>query len=391
MQSSSIIRVSAPVLEGERLIYRLKNGSNLEELTLWFERPGLSLSSIPQSMDGIAAAVIFYAMRCGQPLQLEGKIGAATLRNLTELQRAWSVWKPSCYQVVPIYHDGVEETRTRPKESAISAFSGGVDAFFNLVHNSEQPVPLRYPISHALLVHGFDIPLAKEAAFERVAADYKEILKTFGVELITIRTNLKEISFTDWEDTFIALLTACFYHSGPDFRYALVGSSEAYDELVIPWGSSPISDHLFSSAQLEIVHYGAAFTRSEKVRVLSNNSAARQNLRVCWRSEDPTRNCGICEKCTRTRLNFALAGHPNLKVLGDGALETLIANLDIRNAAVANELFSILRAADARNVKERWVSLLRSRMQDWQMPTQGHRLVQGIRALVRSLRRNETI
>ena len=54
-----------------------------------------------------------------------------------------------------------------------------------------------------------------------------------------------------------------------EFSHALVGSSEPYDALVLPWGSNPVTDRLLSGGRLAIVHDGAGFSRTDKISFLS--------------------------------------------------------------------------------------------------------------------------
>ena len=71
-----------------------------------------------------------------------------------------------------------------------------------------------------------------------------------------------------------------------------------------PLGSNPITDHLLSSASMEVVLDGAAFGRPAKIAALADWQAGCESLRVCWQGEHQGRNCGRCEKCQRTMFDF---------------------------------------------------------------------------------------
>lgn len=88
----------------------------------------------------------------------------------------------------------------------------------------------------------------------------------------------------------------------------LIASSEPYSSLLLPWGSNPITDRLMSSDSFSIVHDAAAVTRNQKVRAISTWKEATRSIRVCWQGEHMDRNCGRCEKCIRTILNFRVMG-----------------------------------------------------------------------------------
>jgi hypothetical protein len=65
---------------------------------------------------------------------------------------------------------------------------------------------------------------------------------------------------------------------------------------------------LLSSASFPIIHDGAAFTRFDKVRVISQWPAALQYLRVCLRGKERDKNCCRCRKCVRAILYFRFVG-----------------------------------------------------------------------------------
>ena len=175
-----------------------------------------------------------------------------------------------------------------------------------------------------------------------------------GVESFWIRTNSKEV-VQEWEDSFAAQLMACLHLFSNRFDAALIGSSEPYDELVIPWGSSPITDHLLSGGAMSAIHYGAGYSRTEKIDFLSRFPLAVRNLRVCWQGFDKTKNCGVCEKCIRTRLNFEAVGVSDPACFSQSFDPTISKKIKVRNSAQLRELESIVSFARRRGIKSQWV------------------------------------
>lgn len=49
---------------------------------------------------------------------------------------------------------------------------------------------------------------------------------------------------------------------------------------------------------------GSSVGRTARCNIIKDYSAVLENLRVCWQGEEKGQNCGKCEKCIRTRLNF---------------------------------------------------------------------------------------
>src|SRR5699024_1865269 len=132
------------------------------------------------------------------------------------------------------------------------------------------------------------------SAFGTVLDRARRLHESLGVETFWVRTNSKALNLQDWEHSFAAQLAGCLHLFSTRFEDALVGSSEPYDALVLPWGSNPVTDHLFSGQQMRIVHDGAGFSRTENLGVLAGIPGSMSGLRVCWAGPDKDRNCGVC-------------------------------------------------------------------------------------------------
>jgi hypothetical protein len=75
----------------------------------------------------------------------------------------------------------------------------------------------------------------------------------------------------------------------------------------IPVAHNPVTDPLLSSDQFPIETFGFDHTRLEKCEDIASDQTAMAILRVCH-----TYNCGVCEKCQRTRWGMFSIGvdHP---------------------------------------------------------------------------------
>ena len=134
------------------------------------------------------------------------------------------------------------------EKQAIAAFSGGIDSTFTLLRHATGKLGVAsYPLTKAvLLVHGFDVPLKSPNHLEALKERTAPLLEELHLGIRVIRTNLKELDLQDWEDSFMAQLASCLHNYSREFSYGLVGSSEPYNALVLPWGSNPVTDHLLS-------------------------------------------------------------------------------------------------------------------------------------------------
>lgn len=91
------------------------------------------------------------------------------------------------------------------------------------------------------------------------------------------------------------------------FPRAYIPGCYAYSQL-IPLGSHPLTDPLYSSGSVRIVHDGAESRRIDKIARIAQDQAGLGNLRVCF--DDMNRNCGRCAKCLRTMIPLRLLGAP---------------------------------------------------------------------------------
>jgi len=285
--------------DGTRRTVQLRNIADRADVDLFFDLLGTTAPT-PAVLDGFVFGVIFFAMRLRQDLRVHGPISLDALLNLNEFQEAWVLWKPEIYQKIKILPDKIiENVPAEDRREAIAAFSGGVDSIFTILrHNTKRLGNASYPLNKAvLIVHGFDVRLDAPQQLEALKARTKPLLDQLNLELLTVRTNLKEVGLQDWEDSFMSQLACCLHNYSHDFRFAIVGSSEPYNTLALPWGSNPATDYLLSGNGMRLVHDGAGYSRTEKVAQIATDKTAMEAVKVCWEGQDASKNCGQCEKC----------------------------------------------------------------------------------------------
>ena len=346
--------------ETVRYEFDLRYSGNQRRHTVFYEFSRDLAPVPPANCDAILCAIILHAMAEGRNIRLHGAVTNTLLLNLEEFQLAWSRWLPSKYRRVSIEADTVVDSPQPAKPRSICAFSGGVDSSFTLLRHREESGLPSYALDTVLMVHGFDIPLS--TSLSELVGSTVAIREASGVELRIVATNSKELGLQNWEHSFGAQLAACLHLFSAEYSAALIGSSEPYDALVLPWGSNPVTDHLLSGGALRIVHDGAGFSRTEKVAMLSQHPAALQSLKVCWEGERKGRNCGVCEKCVRTQLNLLAVGIAHAPCFNAPLRLPLIEHVAIKNDAVLAEFRSIVEYAHSRNIDADWLRLLRRRI-----------------------------
>ena len=136
---------------------------------------------------------------------------------------------------------------------------------------------------------------------------------TFGKRVIKMETNILLYLESYFKRSWAALtngsaLATVGHLLFPFFKRIYIPSSHIYTDLV-PLGSHPILDPLWSTETLEFVHDGCEANRIDKLAQISKFDVALQNLKVCtFPHPGGNHNCGQCEKCIRTMINLHVAG-----------------------------------------------------------------------------------
>ncbi len=338
-------------------------------LRIFTEFPGRRVPP-PTVLDGPLFSTLMIAMRRGGTvLEIDGPVSAPAMRNAQAFQEAWASMLPRRFRVVEIVPNEVVQGARARGRAAVVAFSGGLDSTFTLVRHAKTLLGAgSYPVTHALMVHGLDIRLARAGVFRDLRARVAPLMEEMGVELVVARSNVRtplphapKFQVQPYAYSQAAQI-AGLLHLLPEGRFfsGLIGSTEPYRELVMPWGSNPATDHLLSNDRFSFVHDGAAFTRSEKAAFLAGHPTALRILRVCMAQ---TRgNCGTCEKCVRTRLNFMAAGVDHPPCFDEPFHPDMIEGLKIWNPTVLGEARATVAYAAAAGISAPWLQRLRARI-----------------------------
>ncbi|HEY9869522.1 MAG TPA: hypothetical protein V6D08_10190, partial [Candidatus Obscuribacterales bacterium] len=344
-----------------------------------------------ESCDPFVTALIFMAMEHAAELRVHGRVSPLLLENLTEFQAAWASWRPERYRTVDIFADCErEESPPASNRPAICAFTGGVDSSFTVYrHTKKLCGRARKDIQAALFVHGFDISLDQPDAFARAAGRARHALSDLAVELLTVKTNHKELN-PDWNYTHGVGIASCLALFSRRYSCGLIGSTYNYRRLSSSWGSNPVTDRLLSSGSFQIVHDGAGYTRSQKLDTVAAWREGFRNLRVCWSAPRQDENCGRCGKCVLTLVALMIGGLPQPESFaGASPTEALrqLRNLDAEHT----EMFEYARDRARRGGLDRrlmwelercaWYNRTRLRLER----SSGNRLIEAARRLALKL------
>lgn len=343
-------------------VTRLKDNQVTEESELWFELPNSITPSESLDCDSYVCAMLMDAMAESASLTIKGSVSRSLLSNLCEYQGAWNKWLPDIFSLIEIKAEQIRDDSNTKVEGAVCAFSGGVDACFTVWrHYFKKCSHQAKEIQFCILIHGYDIPLSNQEAFDESYRTAKQTLDSLNLDLKIIKSNFREISKAKWKYTHAAAFIAAFSQAKEMTNECLFASSEPYDALIYPWGTNPITDHLLGSNNFKVFHDGAAFSRSEKVACLPKWPEALKNLRVCWESTDAVLNCGKCEKCLRTMINFLANGLPVPDSMSNSS--ELIKNMQkirLKSRPAINEWQTCLAHAQKNNIKGKWLKTVKN-------------------------------
>ncbi len=226
-------------------------------------------------------------------------------------------------RVVPVIEstEGVSRVTQTRKNRAAQFFSGGIDALATLRLN-RLSIPEDHPLSirdcfnvfgmHPDDYSGDEPNSARVAYWDRNLVHLNAIAKAVKVELHQLRTNVvslfNDIKFFGLE-YHSAIMLSLAHLLAPRISNVYLASSHFVGDLA-PWGSHPLIDPLYGSADLRIHHDATRLRRLDKVWLVSHWPEALKTLNVCSNYEVPESgmNCGRCSKCVRTMIELLICG-----------------------------------------------------------------------------------
>lgn len=266
---------------------------------------------------GWVAALTPLAMKMRSRIHTDAVVDEAFLTNTLEAQRILASWY---HDLHPVRVEAPIRRLEAPAGRGIgSFFSGGVDSFYSA---------LAPEVTHLVFVHGFDIRVDDHELAAKALSSARLAANALGKELIEVRTNIRQFSdrSSHWGYRYHGVAMAHIGHLLAEHLETLYFPSSYDEDTLMPWGSHPHLDHLWSSSSVRFVHHGLSTHRVQKIMRLVDCEPAMEHLRVCWRHPNSVYNCGQCEKCIRTVISLQAAG-------GAGRCRTLPASVPVEKIA----------------------------------------------------------
>ena len=252
------------------------------------------------------------AMRTNANLHIEGKGTQQTVMNAKKMSQIWASWMPGHFNDVDVTFDSIV-TIEEPQytEDYLAFYSGGVDSTYCIGNKFEKE---KKKIS-LLTVHGMDYSAIDDEKFNKFIEKTDIFASFYANRRLFVRTNAYAVYSKYKINTKLSHVTHIFTLAGCGFLFSgyykniIIAADYRLDQqhLVSPWGSNSATNFLFDDGITSLLTENDDVTRSEKMEWMISSDLALQSSTFCSDKKYRPNNCGVCSKCTRTKLMFLAA------------------------------------------------------------------------------------
>ncbi|MGI8603236.1 MAG: hypothetical protein ACR2OZ_09575 [Verrucomicrobiales bacterium] len=320
---------------------------------LWYRFPFENREWLDcENADPFLAACLAPAMCLGESLIIEGLVSPKLLKAVPEIQTILRSWNPALSEVMVSIG-----TRTTPGASSSTPsnaglfFSLGVDSAYSLAKNMTRYRTGDEALTELITVFGFDVYLSEAERFPPMIGNVRRVAETYGKDVLSVSTNLREFSdkIVDWVSQYHgAGLASVALALGAKFNRVLIAATHTYSHL-LPLGSHPLLDPLWSTETLTFVHDGCEADRLTKIRAISHFPHLLKLLRICATGEVTDEyNCGRCPKCLMTMIGLRIAGVlEQCETLPHTIDLAKVRNMPVKNSTQRMYIEQLIEALDA--------------------------------------------
>lgn len=293
------------------------------------------------------------AMRLNKNLNIIGNGSTTTIRNAVKMSEIWSMWLPSHFNRINVSFDKEinEAYKQNIDNKTLCFYSGGIDSTYCIKDLSNKGIK-----PSLLTVHGMDYKTNNNESFDKFKLKTSKFEKEYGENRFFIKTNAYSvydkyrINLKKGHITHIFTLAACGFLFSENFSNIIIASDYRLDQqfLVLPYGSNLATNFLFNDGQTSLISANADITRSEKLPLLLKDNTALECLTFCVDKKSRPNNCGICNKCVRTKLMFlATTGEiPDIfetKEFNDNILKSIDIKNDLQRTFILDLYYAALK------------------------------------------------
>jgi hypothetical protein len=309
---------------------------------IYWEHTGTFLPRQPPVMDFALVAMLPYCMHHGLDIRILGSVTRSLIEAAEELIDVWTLWRPDLFRKIQLDATEVAADHAPAGCDAVLAFSGGVDSTFALAANRQQTIGHRSrDVKAGVMIHGFDIPLDQPELFNESARHARYILSEMGSALSTVRTNWRKYCVA-WEMSHAFGIAAVLHQYHGATSFGILAADDVYGEEDFPWGNTSVTNPLLSGLSFPIQACGGGSSRVCKVGEIARFESVRSHIRVCWANLGSGLNCGFCDKCVRTRLEFSVAGLHEIPAFPGRLTADMVSRLRITKEDQRRFLLAIL-------------------------------------------------
>lgn len=301
--------------------------------TIWIGERSFDLSSnaalnlTHENYDFALFGAAAVAIRNNWDIQTDLPISyeaAAAVRTVSDILDTWRVRR--CYPV-RFQFNNLVRTAASQKRRGLICLSGGVDSTWAALEKADQGL-----ISHGVLIAGADYPSRNHTGFVDLENRVQKIAEHIGIRPIIAETTIRNFKlYWPISHVFVLAMVLSFHSSFFGRGYIAADFTLAQEFGYHPWGNCrPLVDAL-GQTDFTIEQAGQLIGRTEKLAsILQAKPELTQHVSVCYSHKDSGENCGVCEKCIRTKLNFAASNLPYTQYfLRNSTLEGQVSKLPL--------------------------------------------------------------
>lgn len=246
------------------------------------------------------------AMLKNVDLKIEGRVSERAIASAQMISDIWEKWRPALFNRVQISADETFSER-KNTDRKLSFFSGGMDSTYTAIRALRED-GLK---TDCLSLHGMDYRYEEQENFDKLMAKTRPFTEAYYDKQHVVKTTLGQVFFRHWYidevshsySVYLMLACASFYNDYSEYRIA---SDNRLDTQFwsFPFGNCTATHRLLKSANADLVsmHYDAS--RSDKARYLHELGHDLNTLAICPDKSIQPQNCGVCDKCIRTKIMF---------------------------------------------------------------------------------------